>query len=159
MAINDLGTLDKLIRYIVVDNHVPDSYIAYVIVPQNIASSISGAKIQRLIMAKKLDAGRAFRIARALQRHLDNSGDTEAAKNMRRVVASLSVPVASVAVGAASLSPVMLAVALKMEHPELSNREIARRIGCHRDTIERDPRFQRMCGLMSAGREKFTATK
>lgn len=110
--------------------------------------------------AKKLDPARAFRIARALQRYLDNTGDTEASRSMRRVVASLSIPVASVAVGAASLSPVMLAVALKMEHPDLSNREIARRIGCHRDTIERDPRFQRMCGLMSTGREKFSsATK
>lgn len=122
---------------------------------QPIAFLIKGASHMSATTRKKIDAGRAFRLARTLQRHLDDSGDVTAAKSMRRVVASLSVPVATIAVGASSLSPVMLAVAMKMEFPELSNREIARRIGCHRDTIERDPRFQRMCGLMSTGREKF----
>ena len=105
--------------------------------------------------AKKLDPARAFRIAHVLMRYVDSSGDTSAAKSMRRVVAALSVPVARVAVGASSLSPATVALAVRIEHPDLSNAEIARRVGCSVKTLERDPRYRRMSEMLQLGREKY----
>lgn len=106
---------------------------------------------------KKFDHGKAFRLARVLLKHVDASGDPIAARSMRRVVTALSVPVAHIAVSAAGLSPATMALAVRIEFPELSNAEIARRVGCSVKTLERDPRYRRMSEMLQLGREKFRA--
>jgi hypothetical protein len=102
--------------------------------------------------AKKLDAAKAFKLARILEAHLREHGPSYAHQSMMHVVESLALPVALHFKAIPSLSAGSLALACLLEYPGHNDKQIAKQVGCSTKTLTRDARYQ-------AGRELMKQRK
>lgn len=108
--------------------------------------------------SKAPNYGAAYRAARRLEAwvkvHLP-----AARRAASRLLAELAIPVAETAEGTASLAKDTIAIAILMEDPGISDREVARRAGCSRNTLNRSTRYQKAREMQQRGRMETRAAR